>query len=358
MRNSLLRLPHVPLLLTLGVALAGCKQSQAAPAEVPVDAVHVEAVEAREQPMPRTLQVTGTLRGKQQTDLAANAVGRVVATFVERGSEVKKGDVLATLDVRSAALGAAEARANAELTRVQAVTAKRECERYQKLLEQGAISAAEADRMSDACRTSAMSIDAAQARATAASLVVGDGAIRAPFSGVVTERFVEAGEYVRQDSKVVSLVALDPLRLELTVSEASLGAVKEGGALTFTVSAYPDRTFAGTVRYVGAAVRETTRDLVAEAVVDNADRALRPGMFATVALLVGDAPAVVVPRSAFVEKNGLTHVFVVVDRRLEERVVQTGARKGDLVAIMRGLKGGDQVVAKPSEALHNGQAVN
>jgi RND family efflux transporter MFP subunit len=323
-----------------------------------VDAVHVETVEVREAPMPRSLALTGTLKGRQQTDLAANAVGRVQRTLVERGMEVKQGDLLATLDVRSASLTAAEARAQAALTRAQAETSKRECERYRKLLDQGAISAAEYDRTSDACRTSGLSIEAAQARAQAAALLVGDGSIRAPFSGVITDRYVEGGQYVHQDSKVVSLVALDDLKLEITVPEVHLAKVAPGGAVTFTVPAYPDRTFSGTVRFVGAAVREATRDVVAEAVVDNHDHALRPGMFATVALLTGEAPTPVLPRAALLEKEGLTHVFAVVGRRLEERVVHAGAQKGDLVPILRGVKPGDRIVGQPSGALRNGQAVD
>lgn len=357
MRTTLVRTSPV-IAVAMAAALAGCKQTQAAPAERPANAVHVETVEVREQPMPRSLKLTGTLRGKQQTDLAANANGRVQKTFVERGTEVKQGDLLATLDMRNASLTAAEAQANVALARAQAETAQRECERYQKLLQTGAVSPAEYDRMSDSCRNAPLSIQAAQARANAASLVVGDGSIRAPFGGVIAERYVEAGQYVRSDSKVVSLVSLDDLKLELTVPEANLASVKEGSAVSFTVSAYPDREYTGTVRFIGAAVRESTRDVVAEAVVENPDRTLRPGMFATVALFTGDAPAAVIPRSALVAKENLSHVFVVVNQRLEERVVQLGAQKGDVVAVTRGVAGGERIVAAPTRALQNGQAVN
>jgi membrane fusion protein (multidrug efflux system) len=360
---SLFRAPRVALFVALFLALAaallGCKPKQAPSTEAPVETISVQTVDVREQPMPRSLKLTGTLRGSQQTDLAANAFGRVLATYVERGSEVKKGQRLALLDVRSAAASAAEARSGVALASAQADAAKRECERYAKLLEQNVISAAEHDRISDGCRTSALSVQVAQARAQTVGLMISDGTIAAPFAGVVTQRHVNAGEYVRSDSKVVTLVNLDSLRLELTVPEASFAAVKEGGALTFTVPSYPDRTFAGTVRFIGGTVRETTRDLVAEAVVDNEGRALRPGMFATVALLTGETPALVLPRSALVAKeDGRTHVFAVVDRRIEERVVQTGAAKGDVVAIVQGVKSGDKVVLAPTETLRNGQAVN
>lgn len=350
---------RVVAILALGVfGAAGCKPKAANADQTPGDAVHVETLDVREAPMPKSLALTGSLRGKRQTDLAANANGRVMETFVERGSEVKKGDLLAKLDVRAAAITAAEAQANVALAKAQEATAKRECDRYKALLDKHAITQSEYDHAADQCQTSPLSVVAAEDRARGAAQTVGDGTIRAPFGGIVTERFVEAGAYVHQDTRIVSLVAVDTLKLEFTVPEANLGSVNEGGALSFTVPAYPDRAFSGTVRYVGAAVRETTRDLVAEAVVDNTDRALKPGMFATVALVTGEAPMLVLPKSAILEKNGLGFVYAVVDRRLEERVVQTGAAKGDLVGIERGVKAGDKIVAKPTEALHNGQAVN
>jgi len=320
--------------------------------------VHVETDIVREQPMPRVLRLTGNLRGQHETDLAANAAGRVIQTFVERGMAVKKGDVLAKLDIRAAAFGAAEAKASAELARAQADSAKRDCLRYSKMLESGSISQAEYDRFSDQCRLTPLSVTASEARAQAAALVVGDGVVRAPFAGVVSERFIDVGQYVRQDSKVVALVEVDPLRLELTVPEASLAAVKEGNRVTFTVSAYPDRPFAGTVKYVSAAIRETTRDLVAEAIVPNADGSLKPGMFASVALEAATEKTPVAPRAALVEKEGRSHVFVVADGHLDERVVQTGADDGNVMAIVRGLRAGEKIVIKPAETLRNGQAVN
>ena len=358
MRISHLRLPSSALFLVFAAALSGCKAKTVAATTAPPAPVHVEMSEAREEKIPRVLALTGTLRGKQETDLAANASGRVLATLVERGSEVKSGDLLARLDVRAAALSATEARANADVTRTRAETAKRDCDRYAALLAQGAIAQGDYDRVADQCSTSSSSIAAAQARAASAAQMVGDGLIRAPVAGTITERYVNVGEFVRQDTKVVSLVAMDSLRLEFSVPEANLSAVKQGGTMTFTVPTYPDRQFTGTVRFISAAVRETTRDMIAEAVVDNADRALRPGMFASISLLVGEAPMPVVPKSAVVEKDGRTHLFAVVDQRLEERVVQIGAPKGDLVSIVRGLRAGEKVVTAPTEANHNGQTVN
>jgi RND family efflux transporter MFP subunit len=351
-----LSLPSVAALFVLGSS--ACKENSASSSATQAPPIHVESVVVREQPMPSILLLTGNLRGQHETDLAANAAGRVLATFVERGAQVKKGDVLAKLDIRAASLGAAEAKAAAELARTQADNAKRDCERYAKLFQEGSISQAEYDRISDQCRTTPLSVAASEARAQAAAIVVGDGVIRAPFGGVVTERYVEVGQFVRQDTKVVALVDLEQLKLEFTIPEANLSAVKEGSLVSFTVTAYPERSFEGTVKYIGASVRTTTRDLVAEAVVTNPDKALRPGMFASVALQTGDRVTAVVPKIAVVDKDGRSHVLVVVDGRVDERVVQTGTTTGDVVAVTKGLRTGDKVVVKPPEGLRNGQLVN
>lgn len=352
----------VPLAASLFLAAAavGCRRSPVDAASTPKAApVPVHTVEATSRPMPHALALTGTLRGERQTELAANAMGRVLETAVERGTEVKKGDLLAKVDIRAAALSAAEARANAALAKSQSETATRDCSRYKLLLDRGTIAQAEYDRFADQCKNAPLSVAAADARATAAALVVGDGQIKAPFEGVVTERWVEVGQYVRHDTKVVSVVSLDPLRLELTVPEARLADVKQGGKVTFTVPAYPDRTFEGTLRFVGAAVRETTRDVVAEATVANADRALRPGMFASIGLALPEVDSVVVPESSVVRKGKNAYVFVLVQHgaghRVEQRLVQLGAARDAVIAVTRGVAKGERVVDRPEPTLRNGQ---
>ena len=337
--------------------VSGCKKPEASVQLAPVERVRVETVDVVEAAMPRTLALNGSLRGERETDLAANASGRVLETFVDRGSPVKQGDIVAKLDVRAAAALAAEASANVAITSAQTEAAKRDCDREKALLESNVISQAEFDRTADQCRTLPLSEKAAEARSHAASQTVSDGTVRAPFSGVIAERSVEVGEYVRPDSRVATLLEVDPLRLEITVPEASAPSVKVGAALTFTVAGYPGREFPGTIRFVSPAVREATRDVIVDARVPNTDRALMPGMFADVRLESGESKEAVVPKSALVEKQGRDVVFAVVDRKLEERVVQLGATKGDLVACSRGVKVGEHIVNHPAETLFNGQAV-
>jgi RND family efflux transporter MFP subunit len=203
-----------------------------------------------------------------------------------------------------------------------------------------------------------LSANTVEVHARSASKVVSDGLIRAPFDGVIAERFVDSGQYVRADSPVVSLAQLDPIRLEFTVAEADIPQVRDGATLTFTVPAFPDRVNTGTVRFVSGAVREGTRDLVAEAMVSNPDKSLKPGMFATVSLRVTDVSMPVIPKSAVRVTEGRSYVYLVANKRIEQRVVLTDIEQGDDVAVSRGIQPHDRIVAKISDNVSNGQYVD
>lgn len=348
------------LSLSLLVALASACQKKSvdtpdASAEKPAVEVETEPVTALE--VPRTLRLTGTLRGDRETDLAANASGRVLSTSVERGQQIKPGQVLAKLDTRAAALSVAEARAQVESSRTQEEQARTECERYEKLKAKGAVTDLEYQQKITQCRTLPLTVQAAKVRAAMAAQNVGDGIIRAPFAGTVTERFVEVGQYVRQDSRVVTIVSLDPLRLELAVPESEVSKVKEGSDVSFAVAAFPDRRFHGKVRFVSGALRSSTRDLVVEALVENKDRLLLPGMFADAELTVGSLKLPSVPKKALLERDEQSRVYVVAGGRLEERVLALGASLGDRVAVARGVTAGEQVVVSDLAGLANGQKV-
>ena len=346
--------------LALGVAcLGGCqgKAAEATSNKEQKPALNVQTEAARVIDVPRYLRLTGTLRGDREADLAANAVGRVLTTSVERGQTIKPGQVLAKLDTRAASLSATEARAQAESTRAQSDQARTECDRYETLKQKGAISDLEYQQKVTLCRTLPLNVEAASARAALAAQNVGDGVIRAPFGGVVTERYVDVGQYVRQDTRIVTVVSADLLRLQVTVPEAQVANVKEGAQLSFSVSAYPDRRFDGTVKFVSGALRATTRDLVAEALVPNAERLLMPGMFADVELVVGTQRLPSILQKAVVQRDDQQRVLVVVAGQLEERIVALGPRVDDRVAIVRGVRDQELVVISDQAGLGNGQPV-
>ena len=186
---------------------------------------------------------------------------------------------------------------------------------------------------------------------------LGDAIVRAPFAGMVVEKMVTEGEFVRPDSRVVRLVQMNNLRLELAVPEAALSQITASQDVKFRVGAFGQEVFSGRIRYVGSAVRRESRDLLVEALVENKDGRLRPGMFATADVTVGEAQQVVVPAAAVRagDDSQDDRVFVFKDGKLEERLVHVAGRDGNAVAIARGLKAGEQLVANAHGDWRDGQ---
>ncbi len=325
--------------------------------EAEAAAVKVAVVAVEELSVPRYLVLTGSLKADRETEVAADAAGKVLQTMVERGQPVKKGDALVRLDVQSAELSRAQARSQEHLARENAALAKLECERGEALYKGQAITKSEYDRRKSQCQSTELSVKLAETGAELAAKVVRDGIVRAPFAGVVGERFVNVGQYVRPDSRIASLYTIDPLRLELLIPEAQLGAVKKDLPVEFRVIAYPDDLFEGTVKYLSPALRARSRDLVAEAVVENDRGLLRPGMFAESRLRVGEQKLPVLPLTAVRRGEVAASIFTVASGRASERVVQLGDTVGKKIALLAGVKPGERVIDSPPPTLADGAKV-
>jgi membrane fusion protein, multidrug efflux system len=338
--------------------LAACAKSQASTnIPTPEPSVSVKASPAVEAAVPSYLTVTGSLVANQQSEVAAGASGKVVKTFVERGSVVPANQLLVQLDSRALSHQAAEAQANLDVSKRQRELADVQCGRSEKLFKDGALSQDEYDKTKTNCETTRLSAQASEARAEAALIGLSDSQIRAPFAGLVAERYTNLGEYVQPATKVVRLVELDPLRLELTVPEASLHLIKEGMPVRFSTTVDPTNEHVGTVRFIGPSVRTSSRDLVVEALVPNPDRTLRPGEFVLAKLELGETSSATVPKQALHPDGQLQRVYVVSAGHLEERLVEVGESKGDLVAIAKGIKPGEQVVTQADGDLRDGLLV-
>ncbi|MBI5535653.1 MAG: efflux RND transporter periplasmic adaptor subunit [Deltaproteobacteria bacterium] len=340
------------------VALGGCAPNAQAQGKQKTESpVHVETVDVVERPMPEYATLTGTLSAWQQSEIAADAAGKVLATLVERGQKVKKGEVIARLDARTSALASKAAQVQVKLADTQAALAAQDCARGQSLYDNKAISDAEYQRIMTQCSSARWSKEAAEANRAIAAKGLVDSSIRSPLDGVIGERYVNVGEFVQPSTRVASVYAVDPLRLEVTVPEAAVGMVREGLSVELKVAAWGDETFAGTVRFISPNIRRTSRDLVMEAVVPNPQGRLRPGMFATVRLLVSERPSPVVPSAALKKDVDGARVFAVVDGKINERIVQAGEQKDGLIAVLRGVAAGDRIVTNPSAEVRDGRRV-
>ncbi len=363
------------------VLLAACgkKPAEDAVKKEPAAPIKVPLVTAKAESTPQQVTLSGTVAADQRAEVTADTQGKVINVMVERGKRVKQGDPVVQLDVRSAALGAREAQANLSSARAQRELAEEECRRTKGLLDKGAITKSEFDRQNTACTSALQSVAAAEARTQMMAKSVSDGVVRAPFDGVVAEKFVTPGEWVAPGRSLFTLVDDDPLRIELSVPEVGVNAVRLEQRVELISITDPDRSYGATVSRIGAEVGKS-RSLTIEAKIDKGSPFI-PGMFAEARVNIGDVARPVIPRSAvrgkcekkpqltpgeggtfkIVEKEvckGPWRTFVVVKGELEERIVQLGPPLDkDRISIEQGLKAGDKVVEKIDDKIVDGLRV-
>jgi len=384
--------------LAVAFAFAGCGEDRA-DATAPAQAdrprrVRIAPADAGR--LPRTIVATGTLAAEDQVVLNTKVAGRLAELPVDLGSVVKAGDVVAVLDLTdfrlrveqaATALGQARARLGVPLdgsadaiapeqtalvrqAEAVLVQARRQRRRLAALHRDGILSKAELDqadadfRVAEAKRQEALEevrnrqavVAERRAALALAEQQLAEATLRAPFDGVVRERHLSIGAYLDVGAAVATIVRVDPLRLRLTVPEREATSVRTGQRVRLKPEG--DAPGAeGTVVRISPAVDENTRTLLVEAEVANADRALRPGAFATAEIVVApEEPAVLVPADAVVTFAGVTKVLGVADGRVVERRVRVGRRTGDRVEVLEGIAAGDPIVVDPGN-LTAGQAV-
>lgn len=354
--------------LSIVLLATACHKQDAAETKVapPAPPVKVTTGTAAEQATPDTLVLTGTIAANFRSEVTADTQGKVIAVKVERGSRVKAGDPVVQLDVRSASLSAKEAQANLANARAQSQLQAEECKRNQDLLAKGAITKSDYDRQSTQCSTSVESVAAAQARVEMSAKGVSDGMVRAPFAGIVTERSVSPGEWVNPGKPLFTLVDDNPLRIELSVPEIAVRAIREKQKVNLSAVSFPDKTYVATVTRLGAEVGKT-RSLIVEATLDP-QQDLVPGMFAEAHIDIGQKKRPVVPKDAIAHRGKLDHVFVVVPAQgegsgskvmeLEDHIVQTtDGPSQDTFAIEKGLEPNAKVVRNVTDAIVDGLRV-
>ena len=414
--NGTLKLVLLTLLLVaVGAFVASCggsranvRQDETAANTQPV-AVQVTTAAAIKRDLPRFFEATGSLAGDQQTDVAPQTSGKVVAVGVDIGSYVRRGQMLVRLDdaelklrVDQAAAQVAQAKAavrqaeeriglrsgqafdpnrvaEVQAAKVNLDLAEKNLRRAEKLIESGDVSRsfydeqrARRDQLKEQydvavaqARQNYAGVDVArtnvanaQAQLALARKNLQYAIIPAPIDGYVSERIADLGEYVSPQQKVVTLVRTNPLRIRIDIPEQAIPEVRVGQSVSITTSAWPDKNFAGRVARIAPNVSATSRTLTVEAEIDNSGNALKPGQFATVRILQERAePAVLIPARAVVNDAGVNRVYVIKDGHAEQRLVQTGQTEGDLIEIKSGIAADEQVATSSLEQLSDGVAV-
>jgi RND family efflux transporter MFP subunit len=205
-------------------------------------------------------------------------------------------------------------------------------------------------------------VGVAQAAKEQAEKAVADTVVYAPISGYVAERNADVGEYISPNTpnaKLATLVRTAVLRLKIDVPEQSIGKIAVGQGISAQVSAYPDRTFAGTVVRVSPSLNATSRTLTVEAEIENVGGLLKPGQFATVRITQSKPePAIMIPASAVRADGEINKVFVVKDGVANERIVQLGLLENDMIEVKQGVAENELVVTNNLDKLGDGVIVN
>ena len=310
------------------------------------------------------VQSIGTLIAIRGVDVSPEVAGIVKNYYFESGNDVEKGTKLVELDTSVE---------EADLVKNRAVLleANADLKRQASLVKKEFVSQAVVDTTTSKRDTAAASVQRMEA-------VIAQKNITAPFAGRLGLRRVEKGQYVKAGDPLVWLHALDPIWIDFPVPEGDLGKLKIGAPIELGVNAYPDQVFKGVIEAFDARVAQDTRTLMVRGRSPNADHRLLPGMFANVAVLEGKPKELVtVPRTAvtyglygdsvWVVKEGppapektasVGEVEVPAPQlTVERRFVRVGPSQGDEVAILEGVKAGEQVVTSGQLKLHPDAAI-
>ena len=369
-------IPSFILIFVLVLSAAcGRRAATEAPAQaVAAVAVTVAPVRAEEQPV--TIEATGAFEAEESSDVAPDSSGRVVATPVDVGQFVKEGAVLVRLQGVDAGLRLDEARAavsraeaSLKLAESQNELAQKTAQRYASLLATGDVSSTVADQARTGAETSVQNVNTARAtvaearaQVALAEKAVADVAVVAPFSGFISQRRVSLGEYVQPSTAVVTLLKIDPLRLQLTIPGVQAGLIRVGQNVRATVDAFPEQSFTGRISAINPAIAAESRSFRVEARVLNPDALLKPGMFAVATVEQGRTmKTMLVPSRAVIEDANTNsyRVFVIdKDNRARLRVVQLTAREsGDRTRILSGVQESERVATSNLAELYDGAEV-
>jgi multidrug efflux pump subunit AcrA (membrane-fusion protein) len=403
------------LLFVVAAVFAACGGSRAnvrkeeTPATTTPSAVVVTTAAAIRRDLPRFFEATGSLAGDQQTDVAPQTQGKVVAVGVDIGSPVRRGQMLVRLDetelklhVDQAAAQLEQAKANVrqaeekiglrpgqafDPNRVAEVAAARvtfeladkNLKRAEKLIESGDVSRsfyddarARRDQLKEqydvalaqarqnyaGVQVTRTNVANAEAALALARKNLSYAVIPSPIDGFVSERTADLGEYVSPQQKVATVVRTNPLRIRIDIPEQAIPEVQIGQSVSAATSAWPDRNFSGRVARIAPNVSAESRTLTVEAEIDNSSGALKPGQFATVRILQPRTEAaVLIPARAVSTQAGVSRVFVIKDGHAQQRIVQTGQTEGDLIEIKNGVAADEQVATSNLEMLSDGVPV-
>jgi membrane fusion protein (multidrug efflux system) len=308
-------------------------------------AIPVEAATVAQSDVAAFYSGTATLEADEQATVVSQITGVVLDIMAEEGDYVEAGQILARVETDRYALQVE--RANAALKRLE-MDLQRKKELYVKKL----VSAEDFERV-------AAEYEAQKAGVDLARLDLAYTDIRAPISGFISERLVRAGNLVELHQPVYRVTSYDPLLAVLHVPERELSVLRKGLEVSMSLDAWPGESFTGEVIRISPVVDPQTGTFRVTAEITDSGQMLKPGLFGRVGILYDlheDVP--VIPRSAVITEDELSHVFVINDEgNAARRDIQLGYEREGLIEVTVGLAQGETVVTAGKGSLSDGTQV-
>ena len=305
--------------------------------------------------------VPGQTEAYTDAPIFAQTSGYLKKWYFDIGAQVKAGDVLAEIDTPEVDQELAQAQAQLKVAQAALNLSEVTYHRYQDLFKRKVIAAEDYDTAADTYRENQAIVVADQANINQLEALEGFKIIRAPFTGIVTARNTDIGDYIALGSgtQLFRMQQTSPLRVYANVPQTFADLVKIGAEADLTLDEFPGRKFVGHVTNTARAIDPTSRTLLTELQVPNETGELFPGAYVLITLQVNDNTGILtIPSNALIFRSEGTAVGVVdADSKVEIRKITIGLNLGDKLEISQGLSEKDQVILNPSDSLANGITV-
>lgn len=309
-------------------------------------ALDLPVVQPKKATIHRWIKLPAAAAPWQEVTLQAKVSGYLDKILVDKGDRVKAGDKLAEIAVPELRADLLKWEAEVELAEQDFQRINTAMQRAADLVMKQTVDAARAKR------------DIAKAGLENTKAKVNYATFLSPFDGVVTERFADAGAYIADGAKLVTVMDDSTLRIQFGVPEIEAALVKNGLPVTLTADSLPGKNFKAAVSRNAGAIDSMVRTLPVEADLKNADHQLKPGMFAMI--LIGMEQhdnALVIPVDALLTEKTKTSVFKLVDGKAKKLAVKAGFNDGTNVEVLEGVQEGDPLLVFGKVALNDGQPV-
>lgn len=321
--------------------------------------VTVEVVTARSGTIVERAESVGTARANESITINAKQTGYIANIPFQEGQKVKANQVLIELENKERRANLDGAKADFDQARAARDEISQRLERSRELKKTGNVSDSTLDQLESQFRAAEGRVRSAEARVRSVDAQLDDVRINAPFEGRVGLRQVSAGALVQPGTIITTLDDISKIKLDFGVPEVFLGQLKSNLDVSAVSSAFPGRVFRGKITAVDTRVDPATRAVKVNATFDNADEALKPGMFLTASIVLAKREdAVIVPEEAIIGDGSKQFIYIVRDGKTQRREIQIGQRLQGEAEILKGVEAGDVVVARGTQKVRPGLAVN